>query len=357
MRIRSIAAATIAALALALAACTPSTEPEPTTETAADPTTEAEGEPGGVVTLVTHDSFDLPDDVLAAFEEEYGFELNVIAPGDGGELTSQLILTKDSPLGDVVYGIDNTFASRAVDEGVFRPFTAAGAQSGFDTFGGNLTAIDQGEVCLNVDLEWFADSELEVPTTFEQIADPAYRDLTVLTNPATSSPGLAFLLATVGHFGEDGWLDYWTELDGNGVRIADGWSDAYYVDFTGTPDSPGNRPIVLSYSSSPASELNDAGEPRTAAVAATCFRQVEYAGVVEGAENVAGAEALIEFLLSDAAQAALPETMWMYPVVPEHTPADWAEFAPLSDSPVELDPALIAENRTAWLQEWLEAIG
>lgn len=344
--------------ALALAACSSSTEPEPTAgPTSAETGTPAtDAEAGGALTLVTHNSFDLPSEVLAAFEAESGYELNVIAPGDGGELSNQLILTKDSPLGDVVYGIDNTFASRPVEEGVFEPFVASRTPEGIDTFGGVLTPIDQGEVCLNVDLEWFAGSELKVPASFEDLTDPAYKDLAVVTNPATSSPGLAFLMATVGHFGEDGWLEYWQALEANGLKIADGWSDAYNVDFSGS-EGEGPRPIVLSYSSSPASELDDDGVPRTAAVSATCFRQVEYAGVIAGTENPAGAEALVEFLLSDAVQAAIPDYMWMYPVIEEHTPADWAEFAPLSENPVELDPALIAAHRTEWLKAWLEELG
>lgn len=362
MTIRKIAVAAVAAAALGLAACTPSAEEtsEPTDSTTAEET-EDDVEVGGAVTLVTHDSFYLPDEVLASFTEQTGYEVTLVAPGDGGELTNQLILTADSPLGDVVYGIDNTFASRAVDEGVFEPFVAERTPEGIDTFGGTLTPIDEGEVCINVDLEWFATVDsvtgvTEPPTSFEDLTDPAYADLTVVTNPATSSPGMAFMLATVGHFGEDGWLDYWTRLVDNGVKIAEGWEDAYYVDFSGS-EGEGPRPIVLSYVTSPASELNDEGQPRTAAVRETCFRQTEYAGVIAGTENLEGAQALVDFLLSDEAQAAIPEAMWMFPVISEHTPADWAEFAPLTENPVELDPALIAENRTAWLEEWLEALG
>ncbi len=341
MTIRRIAVVGISVAALALAACAPNSEG-------------AEG--SGTVTLVTHDSFYLPDDVLASFTAETGYEITLVAPGDAGDLTNQLILTADSPLGDAVYGIDNTFASRAVNEGVLAPFVSDRSPEGIDTFGGTLTPIDQGEVCINVDLEWFADAGMEPPSSFEDLVDPAYADLTVLTNPASSSPGMAFLLATIGHFGEDGWLDYWTQLEGNGARIADGWSDAYYVDFSGS-EGQGPRPVVLSYVTSPAAELGDDGRPRTAAVRDTCFRQVEYAGVIAGAENPEGAEALVDFLLSDEVQAAIPEAMWMFPVIAEHVPADWAEFAPLTENPVELDPALIAENRTVWLEEWLEVLG
>ncbi|NCD18834.1 MAG: thiamine ABC transporter substrate-binding protein [Actinobacteria bacterium] len=312
------------------------------------------GEPdagGGTVTLVTHDSFALSDGLLEQFTAETGWEVELVAPGDGGALVNQLILTKDSPLGDAVYGIDTTFASRAVDEGVLEPYASPAAVDGFDSLGGHLTAIDQGDVCLNVDMEWFAGRDLDVPGGFDDLLAPEYAGLTVVTNPATSSPGLTFLLATVAHFGEDGWQDYWRGLLANGAKVAEGWSDAYYVDFSGS-EGAGPRPVVLSYSSSPAAEVGDDGVARTANVEATCFRVVEYAGVIAGAENPDGARALIDFLLSDSVQADIPGSMYMYPVTDVDLPAEWAAHAPLAADPLSLDPSAISANRATWLEEW-----
>ncbi|MGM0386637.1 MAG: thiamine ABC transporter substrate-binding protein [Actinomycetota bacterium] len=305
---------------------------------------------GGSVTLVTHDSFALSEGLLEQFTAETGWEVELVAPGDGGALVNQLILTKDSPLGDAVYGIDNTFASRAVEEGVLAPYTSPAAVDGFDTQGGHLTAIDQGDVCLNVDLEWFAAEGLAVPAGFDDLVEPEYAGLTVVTNPATSSPGLSFLLATVAHF-EDGWQDYWRRLLANGTKVADGWSDAYFVDFSGS-EGAGPRPIVLSYSSSPAAEVGDDGVARTGNVEATCFRQVEYAGVIAGAENPEGARALVDFLLSEEVQADIPGSMYMYPVTDVDLPAEWVAHAPLAADPLTLDPDIISANRAMWLEEW-----
>lgn len=312
---------------------------------------------GGTVTLVTHDSFALSEGLLEQFTADTGIEVTVVAPGDGGALVNQLILTKDSPLGDAVYGIDNTFASRAVDEGVLASYTSPNAVDGFDDYGGYLTAVDQGDVCLNVDHEWFADAGIPEPATLADIAAPEYRDLTVVTNPATSSPGLAFLLATVAQFGEDGWQQYWRDLLANGVKIADGWSDAYYVDFSGS-EGAGPRPIVLSYSSSPAAELRADGTARTGNLTATCFRQIEHAGVLAGAQNPAGAQQLVDFLLTDEVQQDIPLSMYMYPVSPSaQLPAEWAQHAPLAQDPLWLDSATISANRAAWLEEWLAILG
>lgn len=331
-------AALTAAAALALGGCSVvGGDPKPTA--------------GGTVTLVTHDSFALSDGLLDQFTAETGWEVELVAPGDGGALVNQLILTQDSPLGDAVFGIDTTFASRAVDAGVLAQYTSPAAVDGFETLGGHLTAVDQGDVCLNVDLEWFADADLPVPEGFEDLLEPGYVDLTVVTSPVSSSPGLAFLLATVAHF-EDGWQDYWRGLLGNGAKVADGWSDAYYVDFSGS-EGAGPRPIVLSYSSSPAAEVGEDGVARTANVAATCFRQVEYAGVIAGAENPDGAEALVDFLLSEEVQADIPGSMYMYPVTDVALPEEWAQHAPLTEDPLTLDPATIAEKRGSWQEEWV----
>ncbi|NTW40367.1 MAG: thiamine ABC transporter substrate-binding protein, partial [Cellulomonadaceae bacterium] len=177
---------------------------------------EASGTSAGTVVLVTHDSFALSESVIADFEASTGLTLEQRAPGDGGELVNQLVLTKDDPIGDVVFGIDNTFASRAIEEGVLEPYTSPAAGEDVATYAvddsGSLTAVDVGDVCINVDTQWFVDAGIPEPTTLDDLTSPTYKDLLVVTNPATSSPGLAFLLATVGAYGQDGWQDYWTAL-------------------------------------------------------------------------------------------------------------------------------------------------
>ncbi|RPF26544.1 thiamine ABC transporter substrate-binding protein [Georgenia muralis] len=313
---------------------------------------------GGEVTVVTHDSFALSEDLLAQFEAETGYTLTFVAPGDGGALVNQLVLTKDSPLGDVVYGIDNTFAARAVDAGVLEPYTSPDLpdSAGEYVLDEALTPVDVGDVCVNVDHQWFADAGLPEPVTLEDLADPAYRDLLVVTNPATSSPGLAFLAATVGAFG-DGWQDYWADLADNGVKVVEGWSDAYYVDFSGS-EGAGLRPLVLSYASSPAAEVTaGGGDPRTGALLETCFRQVEHAGVIAGAQNVEGARAFVDFLVSADVQADIPGQMFMYPVDTDVAlPEAWAAYAPLAEEPHDVPAEQIAAEREDWIAAWTEIV-
>jgi thiamine transport system substrate-binding protein len=307
------------------------------------------------VVLVTHDSFSLPDALVAAFEKESGYQLDVRQVGDGGTLTNELVLTKDSPLGDVAFGVDNTFASRALDEGVFAPYdfdAPAGvddhALPGDDEHA--LTAVDNANVCVNVDDTWFEKQGLEPPDDLDDLTNPAYRDLFVTPGATTSTPGMAFLLTTIAAYGDE-WPTYWENLVANGAKLTKGWEDAYNVDFT-QGGGDGERPIVLSYDSSPAFTVAD-GKSSTSALLDTCFEQVEYAGVIEGAENAEGGQALVEFLVSPEVQAALPTSMYVFPVAEGvELPPEWAKFAEQPTEPYAVDPAEVAANRVTWLREW-----
>jgi thiamine transport system substrate-binding protein len=314
--------------------------------------------PSGTVKLVTHGSFALSAEVLADFTAQTGLELQLLPSDDAGAMVNQLILTKDAPLGDAVFGIDNTFASRAIAEGVLEPYQSpqAGPEQDPHTAGleGRLTAIDFSDVCLNADLRAIPGG---ADLTFDDLVKPEFEDQLVVENPATSSPGLAFLLATIAARGEDGWLEYWRALKANGLKVVSGWNEAYYDEFSG-PSSAGQRPLVASYASSPPSEV-PAGEsaPATAAALATCFRQVEYAGVLNGAANPQGARKVIDFLLSAPVQADLPGQMWVYPVRPDTPlPDDWARWAPLAERPWSLAPSDIAANRERWLAEFNDQV-
>ncbi|TDE99018.1 thiamine ABC transporter substrate-binding protein [Occultella glacieicola] len=316
---------------------------------------------GGLLRVVTHDSFSLSEDLIAQFESDSGYTLEFSAPGDGGALVNQLILTSDAPLGDVAFGVDNSFASRAIDAGVFEPYTPGNLPASAEQYladdAGSLTPIDVGDVCLNVDHTWFAEHGIAEPATLEDLLAPEYEGLTVVSNPATSSPGLAFLLATVGAFGEDGWVDYWSQLAANGLKVVQGWSDAYSVDFSGS-SGQGAYPIVLSYSTSPAFEVAEGADAApTGALLDTCFRQVEYAGVLAGAENPEGARAFIDFLLSAGVQADIPGQMYVYPVDDSiDLPESWTAFAPLAPEPFEVATEEIDANRDAWIETWTDTV-
>lgn len=330
--------------ALALAGCSATTGSSPASSSASP------SEVTGSVTVLVHDSFALPDQLIADFEAKSGIHVTFEPLGDAGTLVNQLALTSGAPLGDAVYGIDNTFASRAVGSGALADYVVPGTK---DSVSGKLTAVDYSDVCFNIDLAAFGNPD-PAPVTFDDLLKPAYTNMVSVPNPTTSSTGLAFLLATYATYG-DGWKDYWRGLRDNGMHVTAGWSDSYYVDFS-APNYGGAYPIVLSYASSPPSEVLD-GTPTTAALLDTCFRQVEYAGVLNGAKNPAAAKAVVDWMLSDEVQSALPESMYVYPVSPTATiPADWKKYAPLAPHPIVLDPAEIDAQRDGLLRDWTSIV-
>jgi thiamine transport system substrate-binding protein len=314
------------------------------------------------VTLVTHDAWALPKRLVTEFEKQSGYTLRVVRNGDAGALTNKLVLTKDNPLGDVAYGVDNTFATRAVDGGVFTDYTAPGQPSAVDRYrlsgaaAQQLTPVDWGDVCVNVDDAWFRRHHLAEPRTLDDLAKPAYRDLFVTPGASTSSPGFAFLLATVAAYGE-GWRDYWRTLVANGTRVVNSWSDAYETDFTAGGGN-GDRPIVVSYNSSPPFTIPQGGRrPTTSALLDTCFRQVEYAGVLSGSHDPVGARKLVDFLASRDVQEALPDAMYVFPVDPGAAlPSRWARWAPASPHPYRVPPSDITRHRSAWIRQWSDLV-
>lgn len=306
------------------------------------------------VVLVTHDSFAMSKDVLDAFTKKTGITIDVRKLGDAGALTNQLVLTKGSPIGDVAYGVDTTFASRALDEGVFEPYrvTVEGPADYALDDSNRLTAVDLGDVCLNIDPAALAAKHVPEPATYADLVKPEYKDLLVVEDPATSSPGLAYLLGTIATLGADGWQDYWKALKANGVKVVSGWEEAYTQDFSGS-SGKGPRPIVVSYASSPAAELDDAGNPRTKAVLDTCFRQVEYAGLLKNAAHADDAKKVMDFLLSEEFQAQVPDEMYVYPTREDvELPEAWQKAAPLPTSSAELPSEDIQQNRERWISEW-----
>ena len=312
------------------------------------------------VTLVTHDSFAVSKPVLRAFTKSTGWKVRILKNGDAGAALNQVILTKDAPLGDVMFGVDNTFLTRALDQHVFETFRARGvdripAALQLDPTH-HATPIDFGDVCVNADRKWFADHQLAIPKTLDELTAPAYRDLLVVENPATSSTGLAFVAATVAH-ARGGWLRYWDRLRANGVKVVDGWEPAYNGEFSGAAGSKGTRPLVVSYASSPPAEVYFADpQPTTAptvSLDATCFRQVEFAGVLRGAAHPDGARALIDFMLSARFQRDLPLSMFVDPVIPNTPfPAVFTKFATIPSRPFTLTPTQIGRDRSRWISQW-----
>ena len=288
-----------------------------------------------LVRLAAHDSFVISDELIQKFETDTGYKLEILRLGDTGSLTNQLILTKNAPVADVVFGIDNTFLGKALKENLIL---------------GEVSEIDFSDVAFNFDIGWFEKNQITPPTSWRELGEERFRDLVVVTNPNFSSPGLAFLATTHAGFETSAEVfAYWRGLRDNGLKIAGSWEDAYFSDFT---RYGGSRPIVLSYASSPAAEVNEDGSAGTAALLTEGFRQTEFAGVLKGSANERGARALIEFLLSDEFQRSVPEAMYVFPAVAgTEVPEAWAKFALPATSTIG-DDLDINGNRERWLKDW-----
>lgn len=315
------------------------------------------------LTLLAYSAF-VPPESLATFTADTGIQVEIADAGDTGTMVSKAVLTAGKPEGDVLWGIDDPNVTRALDAGVFAPHATAdlaALDSTLTAYAPELTPVDTGDVCLNIDIGWFADQGLEPPTGFDDLVDRAYRDLLVVENPATSSPGLAFVLATIAVKGTEDYLTYWKALRDNGVSVVDDWDTAYYGSFT-AGGGDGDRPIVVSYASSPPATVIFAEDPKpteptTATVTSTCYRLAEYAGVLAGTRHPAEAGQLIDFLVSEAFQAELPLTNFVFPVRDGvELPEEFVKWAPRPDDPLRLDPADVAANRTAWIDEWTDTV-
>ena len=358
MHVRSIGL--VVAAGLLLTACSGAVE-----ERSALPSAGSAGAEASTVRLIAHDSFAVSEQLLADLAAETGYTVEIVSGGDAGTMVAGAVLAAGSPTADVMFGVDNTLLARALDAGVFEPYTSPALgtvvpELQSDTGGGVVTPIDYGDVCVNIDDEELAARGVPAPTTLDDLVRPEYRDMLVVQDPGTSSPGLAFLLATIERYG-DGWPDYWARLAENGVTVASSWTDAYVGEFSGGGE--GDRPLVVSYATSPPAEIVYAADPKptepsTSVLTDGCYRQVEYAGVLAGAANPEGARAVVDWLLSEPVQADVPLSMFVFPAR-EGTPLPqvFTDFAASVDTPLQLPAEEVAANLADWLAEWGAVMG
>jgi thiamine transport system substrate-binding protein len=337
----------------------------PTQAATAAPPTETLAPGQTELILVTHDSFAASEDVIQEFEKANNAKVRILKSGDAGTMLNKEILAGASnPLGDALFGVDNTFLSRALKANIFESYMATGIRQIPDQFKLDpkfrVTPIDYGDVCLNYDIGWFKQKNIPAPQTLEDLAKPQYKSLLVVENPATSSPGLAFLLATIGHFGEDKYLDYWKQLRTNDAAVTDSWDTAFNTRFTLSPN--GDRPVVVSYATDPAAEVFFSNgkytEPPNGLIVnnQACFRQIEFAGVLMGAKHPDLARKFIDYMLNVRFQSDIPGQMFVFPVNTQAKLPDWYKFAVQPKNDVTLPPDQIDANRDKWINAWTQVM-
>ena len=309
--------------------------------------------------LLAHDSFTPTEGIFDSFTEETGIAVEIVRGGDAGTLVTKAVLASGNPEADVLWGVDNTLLSRVLDADVFVPHVSV-HRDDLDQSAvalapnGEVTPVDSGDVCINYDKAWFSERNITPPLTLQALSSPTYRNLLVVPNPVSSSPGLAFLLASIAEFG-DGWQEWWMLLRDNNVLIVESWSDAYYGHFTAASD--GSRPLVVSYATSPPAEVLFANprppEAPTAVAALTCFRQYEFAGILRGTKHEGPARLLIDFLVSRTFQNDLPLTQFVWPInTNSNVPQEFLDYALRPENPLTIDPVVIATRRAEWLDQF-----
>ena len=314
--------------------------------------------------VIVHSSFDLPKPLLAKFESEAGVKLKIVKGGDSGEMLNKLILTKKAPIADVVYGIDNAQAIKAKAADVLDAYdgSALSKEAQGDSkaeFAGMAVAVDYGFVTLNYDKATVAKRGIPLPKSLEELTQPAYKKWLVVENPATSGPGYAFLLATIAHMGEEKAFEWWKSMRGNGMKVAKGWTEAYYTDFS---RNGGAYPIVVSYASSPAAEVFYSKEKLTDSPTASLFlpgavfKQVEGVALIKGGKQRAEAEKFLEFMRSNDVQEAMQTTMWMFPMQNTTKRADVMKYAPEPAKFDSMPAAVIAEKGAGWISRWTKTV-
>ena len=321
-------------------------------------------EQSNTLTVMTHDSFAVSEEVVAVFEAEQDADVVFLKVGDAGAAVNKAVLAANNPLADVFYGVDNTFLSRALEGDIFEAYASpllADIPDEFELDDENRALpVDFGDVCLNYDKAYFEAGDLSAPADLDDLLKAEYAGLLAVQNPATSSPGLAFLLATIGRYGEEGYLDYWQGLVENDLRVVNDWETAYYTEFSRWG---GERPIIVSYGSSPPVEMIFAEEaleePPTAAVVAdaSCFRQIEFVGILKGTEKRELAEAWVDFMLSPTFQEDMPLQMFVFPVNENaQLQAEFVDYLAIPENPAFVSPAEIAAHREEWIQAWTDTV-
>jgi thiamine transport system substrate-binding protein len=362
---------TMLVAALALAGCAVQSPPARTPAAAAPaggPADEPTAAPGQqTLTVMTHDSFGVSEAVLAQFERDNNAKVNILPSGDAGSALNKAILSKDAPLADVIYGVDNTFLSRALGADILEPYASPALQAIPERYrldpSNRLLPVDYGHVVINYDKAYLSDNGLTPPASLRELADPKWKGLLAVQNPATSSPGLAFLLATIAALPEDGdytWQKFWQDLRANDVYVSPDWNDAYYTQFSGS-SGKGPRPLVVSYATSPAAEVffseGKRTEPPTGNLDGTAFEQVEFVGVLKGTQNRALAEKFVDFMLGQTFQEDIPLQMFVYPVLPAAAqPEVFVKFAQPPQQAYSLPPDQIDAGREKWIEEWTRIV-
>lgn len=310
------------------------------------------------IRLITYNSFNLPKKLIQQFEKNNNTTIKIIKAGDNNTLINRLILTKDHPIADVVYGINNNNIYKIIDNNLIQNNQPILNNDIFINLK-NISVINYGFIALNYDKEWFTTHKLPLPKNLYDLALPQYKDLLVVENPNTSAVGMAFLLANIAGIGEKNTFNWWLKMRQNGIKITKDWSEAYYKEFT---LNGGHYPIMVGYTSSPAAEIfyskNKLVTPNinNLFLQGAVYEQVEGAAILNQTKQPQLAKKLIQFLQSVDVQNSLVTTMWVYPANKKVLLPKIMQYATLPKMHWAPNPQRIQKYQQNWLERWNQIV-
>lgn len=308
----------------------------------------------GTLTVYTYESFTAEwgpgPKVKENFEAECGCTLNFVPVADGVALLNRLKLEGASTEADIVLGLDTNLTHEAQQTDLFAPHGIS--LDNVDVPGGwsddTFVPFDYGYFAVVYNSEIVA----EPPQSLKELVEGGAEPKIAIQDPRTSTPGLGLLLWIKAVYGDEAG-QAWSNFQDRVLTVTPGWSEAYGL-FTS-----GEAPMVLSYTTSPAYHLIAEREERykAAEFEEGHYIQVEVAGITtKGADNPLSAQ-FLEFMTGPGFQDVIPETNWMFPAGATTEPLN-PVFSDMirPDEPLMIEPDAVAENRDAWIDEWLSVM-
>lgn len=309
---------------------------------------------GKTLTVYTYESFVSEwgpgPKVKEAFEQTCDCTVNFVGVADGVALLTRLKLEGETSKADVVLGIDTNLVEEAKQTGLFEAH-------GVDAANVQVPGGFSDDVFLPYDYGHFAviyDTEVikTPPTSLKDLVEGDPSQKIVIQDPRTSTPGLGLLLWVKSVYGDQA-PEAWAKLKDRVLTVTPGWSEAYGL-FT-----KGEAPMVLSYTTSPAYHMvaEETDRYQAAEFSEGHYIQIEVAGLLKTAPEKELARQFLAFMLEPGFQDTIPTNNWMMPVAATSEPLPEA-FGKLVQPKTTflMDPAEVAANRQAWIDEWLKAM-
>lgn len=329
----------------------------------------------GTLKILTYDIAAFSDDMLTNFTEQTGFAVELVYTDDAGGILEIMLQTQGSPQVDLAVGLDNTYLQTALDfclltvNNVDTSNVDPNVMALYD--GPKAVPFDQGHVCLNYDESVVDGENLTEPQTLWNLTESQWTDKTVFPSPLTSSPGRAFMVATIDYFENDldpntTAFDWWKAMADNGATFTSGWTEAYEIHYSGgygawVDGHLGDAAMTVSYCHSPGVEAYYGGNwtsSTSLVLPRATFHQVEYGGLVNGGGNQEAANAFLTFLLSEDINRNMPENNLMQSVLNNATWPEEEGYRYHTDLPTlnaNITTERIGQEMDDWLMAWTNA--